>query len=151
MANILLSGTLRNNLLNAFTGRGGSSVAVGNGTCYLALSSTAPSYNSSGEITNITEPTDTNYARVMIGTSNTSVTYKFDPASNGSITNKDEIHFNTASGAWSGTIGYWAIYSASTGGSPILAGAFESAVTVTSDKIVCIKKHQMSMTLMPNT
>lgn len=148
--NILVNSTIRNGILDAAVGNTSGSVTVSSGTVYLALSSTAPSYNSSGNIQNITEPTDANYVRALIGISNQSATKCFSSASAGSVANNKEIHFPTAAAAYASPIQYWALYTTQTGSTPFMAGTFESSVTVGQNDVVCIKVGQMSLSLMPN-
>ena len=150
--NILFSGSIRNAILSAAVGLSKNSVNVNSsGVAYLELSKTKPTYNSSGEITNITKPTDTNYERKLIGESTASYSTLFNAPVAGVIKNKEEIHFNTASENWDGEWKYWAIYTSKTGGNPIIAGEFETAVTVSTNNIVCIKKNQMTLSMMPDT
>ena len=109
MAEIYVSAELRNKILDALTGRA-KNTQIGAGASYLALSSTAPSYNASGEITGITEPTAAGYTRRLLGLSDQSATMEMSSASNGKTANADEIHFDQipADGSgWGANATHW--------------------------------------------
>ena len=149
MAEIYVSATLRNKILDALTGRG-KNTQIGAGAAYLALSSTAPSYNASGEITGITEPTAAGYARRLLGLSDQSATLEMGAAYAGQTTNADEIHFDQipANGSgWGADATHWAIYSTKTGGTPIAAGALTSAITLEAGKVVIIHSGDLSLSM----
>lgn len=149
MAEIYVSATLRNKILDALTGRG-KNTQIGAGAAYLALSSAAPSYNASGEITGITEPTAAGYARRLLGLSDQSATLEMGAAYAGQTTNADEIHFDQipADGSgWGADATHWAIYSTKTGGTPIAAGALTSAITLEAGKVVIIHRGDLSLSM----
>lgn len=149
MAEIYVSAELRNKILDALTGRA-KNTQIGAGASYLALSSTAPSYNASGEITGITEPTAAGYTRRLLGLSDQSATMEMSSASNGKTANADEIHFDQipADGSgWGANATHWAIYSTKTGGTPIAAGALTSAITLEAGKVVIIHKGDLTLSM----
>ena len=149
MAEIYVSAELRNKILDALTGRG-KNTQIGAGAAYLALSSTAPSYNASGEITGITEPTAAGYARRLLGLSDQSATLEMGAAYAGQTTNADEIQFDKipANGSgWGADATHWAIYSTKTGGTPIAAGALTSAITLEAGKVVIIHSGDLSLSM----
>lgn len=149
MAEIYVSATLRNKILDALTGRG-KNTQIGAGAAYLALSSTAPSYNASGEIAGITEPTAAGYARRLLGLSDQSATLEMSAASVGQTANADEIHFDQipADGSgWGANATHWAIYSTKTGGTPIAAGALTSVITLEAGKVVIIHKGDLTLNM----
>lgn len=149
MAEIYVSAELRNKILDALTGRG-KNTQIGAGAAYLALSITAPSYNASGEITGITEPTAAGYARRLLGLSDQSATLEMGAAYAGQTTNADEIHFEQipANGSgWGADATHWAIYSTKTGGTPIAAGALTSAITLEAGKVVIIHRGDLSLSM----
>ena len=149
MAEIYVSAELRNKILDALTGRA-KNTQIGAGASYLALSSTAPSYNASGEITGITEPTAAGYTRRLLGLSDQSATLEMSSASNGKTANADEIHFDQipADGSgWGANATHWAIYSTKTGGTPIAAGALTSAITLEAGKVVIIHKGDLTLSI----
>ena len=149
MAEIYVSAELRNKILDSLTGRA-KNTQIGAGASYLALSSTAPSYNASGEITGITEPTAAGYTRRLLGLSDQSATLEMSSASNGKTANADEIHFDQipADGSgWGANATHWAIYSTKTGGTPIAAGALTSAITLEAGKVVIIHKGDLTLSM----
>ena len=149
MAEIYVSATLRNKILDALTGRG-KNTQIGAGAAYLALSSPAPSDNASGGITGITEPTAAGYARRLLGLSDQSATLEMGAAYAGQTTNADEIHFDQipADGSgWGADATHWAIYSTKTGGTPIAADALTSAITLEAGKVVIIHRGDLSLSM----
>lgn len=76
-------------------------------------------------------------------------------ASNGQMTNAEEIHFNQAKEAadggtgWGVELKYFAIYNAKTGGSPILAGELTTGITVAAGYVVIIKEGQLVLKMNP--
>ena len=147
MLMLIAATTVRNLLLNALVGRNSSTnLSVFNGYSYLALSSTKPTYTSSGDITGITEPpTGQGYKRKLIGHSSEASTLMFGSASNGKITNVQEIHFDQAKPAgesgtgWGSPLKYFAIYNVQSGGSPIVAGELSKEITVGAGYVVILK------------
>ena len=113
----MITNTLANQVLNLICGNGSS---VSGGTAYLALSTTTTNVDG----TNFSEPSDSaGYSRVLIGNYAQPLTQCMEQASNGSTTNKKEIHFNAVEeGASWGTLTYAGIYTAATGGTLLLAG-----------------------------
>ena len=147
MAEIYVSAALRDKILDSITGRA-RNTQIGAGAAYLALSSPAPSYNASGEITGITEPTAAGYARHRLGISDEPSTLEMSAASAGQTANADEIHFDQipANGSgWGANATHWAIYSTKTGGTPIAAGALTSAITLEAGKVVIIHKGDLTL------
>ena len=152
MATLISATSLRNELINRITGRTTGNISALNGSAYLALSSTEPSYNSSGDITGITEPsTAQGYKRKLIGHSTESSTLLMNVASNGSATNSAEIHFDQAKEeadggtGWGDPIKYFAIYTAATGGTPILAGELSTEISVSAGYVVIIKAGELKI------
>ena len=77
-----------NAILNAFFGR--SNTVTLAPTCYIGLSTTTPT--AAGD--NFTEPSEASgYSKVLIGNNGQSSTLLMDPASNGSISNTNNIIF----------------------------------------------------------
>lgn len=89
-------------------------------SAYLALSTADPGLDGSG----LSEPVGNNYARV-------DVHLKFAAAAARAKVSNADIVFPTASGSW-GTIGWWAIYDASTVGNMKWKGRFQASRTVAS-------------------
>ena len=147
MGMLVSASSVRNALMNALVGRVNSvSLSIFNGYSYLALSNTQPAYTSSGDITGITEPPAAQgYKRKLIGHNSEASTLMFSAASNGKVTNTQEIHFDqatpSASGGtgWGNPIKYFAIYNSATGGSPIIAGELSEEVTIDAGYILVLK------------
>lgn len=157
MATLVSASIIRNTLLDTITGRIESPNIV-LGECYLALSSTAPSYTATGEITGITEPPSAQgYKRKLIGHYTEPSTILIGAASKGEATNEDEIHFDQATEAaeggtgWGNAIKYFAIYKTNTGGSPILAGELTTEITVSAGYVVIIKAGDFKISMNPVT
>lgn len=149
----MLRESVSNNFLNALFGRAGA-VTIGlNGTCYagLGLASSVPSMNDSGEITGFSEPVGNNYARVRLGISGQSDTYMMSSADNAAIRNHEkEIHFHEClEGNW-GEIAYIGLFSAETGGNPIMVGPVVNAqgepatVTVSVNQVPLFRVDQLT-------
>lgn len=136
----------------AFTTAGSTNILrqligkVSNGiltNCYMALSTTTP--NADG--TNFTEPSaTTGYARTVIGLYNQSATQVMNDPVNGTTSNKDIIFFPEASATW-GTITYFGLYTAATGGQLILYGALSSPITVAANYVPLFRAGNFSLTL----
>ncbi|HIU80607.1 MAG TPA: hypothetical protein IAC67_06810 [Candidatus Coproplasma excrementipullorum] len=88
---------------------------------FLGLSSTQPQANGQG----VTEPSGNGYARKQIGQYQNSAGWLMNSPSNGAVTNKEEIHFNEAEGAW-GELGYVCIFDAATNGNLLAWGQIGS-------------------------
>lgn len=154
MATLISAAVIRNVVLNAITGRTtGGTISNNNGYAYLALSSTTPSYTSTGEITGITEPSGQGYARKLIGHYNESSTLLMTAADNGRVQNAEEIHFDQATEAskggtgWGSPMTHYAIYTSKTGGSPLLAGELATPITVGAGYVVIIKKGELVISM----
>lgn len=131
-----------NQILNCFFGRT-NNVSLGS-TCYIALSTTTPSADGS----NFTEPASgTGYARVLIGNYSQTNTQLMTAASNGSISNTDNIiFFPEATSSW-GTITHFGLFSAKTGGIPIMYGALSSSISVPSGYIPIFRAGALTVSL----
>lgn len=114
---------LENELLDILFGKiTGTIMGASNApaTVYVALSTTTP--NDAGG--SFTEPTDASYARVAVTNNNTN----FPAASGGSKANGTDITFPTAAASW-GTVTYFGVFTASSGGTPIATGALSTSKT----------------------
>ena len=87
--------SIANTLLNEFFARGDKSSLIPTSTaCYIGMSTTVPTVNDSGIITNFTEPASvTGYRRARLGLYNNENTWLMDAAKNGSITNGSNFIF----------------------------------------------------------
>lgn len=135
------SNTASNTYLRQICGKT-SSTNLGS-TCYMGLSTTTP--NADG--TNFTEPSASNgYARSLIGLSSQSATQVMGAPVNGTITNTGIIFFPEATASW-GTITYFGLFSAETGGDLILYGALSNSVSVPATYVPIFKANNFSLTL----
>lgn len=159
MATLIAATKLRNKLLDAICGRAAiQGISDLNGYAYLALSSTAPSYSATGDITGITEPPSAQgYVRKLIGHNSEASTQLLQATANGETKNAAEIHFDQAKEAteggvgWGNPIKHFAIYNAQTGGTPILAGELTTEITVAAGEVVIIKEEQLTIKMNPAT
>lgn len=106
-------------------------------TVYVGLSTTTPTQSS----TNVTEPSGNGYARVAV-TNNTS---NWPSASNGSKSNANAIIFPTSTGSW-GTLTYFVIYDASTGGNLMGYGALTNSQTVSTGNTLSFAASALTIT-----
>ena len=97
-------------------------------TWYVALSTTAP--NEDG--TNVSEPSDANYARQGLDTGASSEWS--DPSGGGSTDNTGELAWPAADTGF-GTIGWIVLYDAVSGGNPWFWTALQSSVTVGAGEV----------------
>lgn len=104
---------------------------------YLALSSTEPQKDGTG----VTEPSGNGYARVQLGSS------YFPNASNCSVSNNNEIHFNEATAAWDGSYQYACIYTSKTGGTLQAWGKLQNAITVAANTVPLIRVGQFTISI----
>lgn len=133
---------ISNNILNAFFGRTGSVTLAQ--TAYIGLSTTTP--DSSGG--NFTEPaTSAGYSRTLIGNYNQASTQLMDAAADGSISNAHNIiFFPEATTTWN-TITHFGIFTAKTGGTPILWGALSSNINVPAGYIPIFRAGSLTVSL----
>ena len=136
-----LSQGIRESLLRAILGNnsnGGSITVNTERKCYVGLSSTNPE-------TSVTEPTDNNYKRILIGSGSGSggsaswysdyLTITGAQAVNSGI--QKEIKFNRSLGVWTGTYPYFFLSSAETGTSGLMAwGELTEPITVSAKNVV---------------
>lgn len=115
-------------------------------SAYLALSTTKP--NKDG--TNVTEPSGFGYERKLLGGGG-ETSHMGEPTEDSStgkftMTNTKEIHFNEATGDW-GSIKYFALYTAKTGGNMCYAGELTTSISPTTGTVVLIKVGELSISL----
>ncbi len=102
----------------------GATTYTPSSTLYVALSNGTPTNDAGG---GFSEPSGNAYARVSVANNKTTWT----TASNGALENAINIEFPQATGPW-GTIGYFGIYDAPTGGNLIGSGSLVLAKTIVS-------------------
>ena len=99
---------------------------------YVALSTGSFNDDASG-----TELSGSGYSRKAI---------TFGTASSGSISNNSAVEFDTATGSW-GSVGFFGLYDASSGGNLLYHGAFSSAKTIATGDILKIASGSLTVSL----
>lgn len=105
-------------------------------TLYIGLSTADPGESAA----TLAEPSGNNYARVGKAAGST----HWNAAASGVVTNKTQITFPTASGSW-GTLAYWAIFDASSGGNMLFYGALASSQAVGNGQAPSIAAEGLSI------
>lgn len=142
----MVTQNLANSILNYLTGK--TQQIVG-GTMYIGLSKKVPYINSSGQVTNIDEPTissTTGYAREMIGSYTVpsaqlfgSITWD-ETNQYFKITNTNQIKFNKALTAWTDStddntkVCAFVIYDSATAGTPLFFGTLTNPTHVLANQ-----------------
>ena len=144
--------SIANTLLNEFFARGDrSSLIPTSAACYIGMSTTVPTVNDSGIITNFTEPASvTGYRRARLGIQNNAATWLMDAAENGSITNGSNFIFFDEATAGQGGFGelkWFGLFSAETGGTPVLAGELTAAVTVPAGNVLIFRPNNLTVSM----
>ena len=135
----------KNNIMDLINGTNGSSQT------YIALSSTQPN----GDGTGVTEPSGNGYQRCNTRYNNMSGQQQYvnnfpsEPTYDSgtgkySITNVKDIYFYEATGSW-GTLGYFAIYSAATGGQMLAYGTLTNSISPTAGTIPVIRAGDLTI------
>ena len=144
--------SIANTLLNEFFARGDrSSLIPTSAACYIGMSTTVPTVNDSGIITNFTEPASvTGYRRARLGLYNNESTWLMDAAKKGSITNGSNFIFFDEATVGQGGFGelkWFGLFSAQTEGSPILAGELTSPVTVPAGNVLIFRPKNLTVSM----
>ena len=144
--------SIANTLLNEFFARGDrSSLIPTSAACYIGMSTTVPTVNDSGIITNFTEPASvTGYRRARLGLYNNENTWLMDAAKKGSITNGSNFIFFDEATVGQGGFGelkWFGLFSAQTEGSPILAGELTTAVTVPAGNVLIFRPKNLTVSM----
>ena len=144
--------SIANTLLNEFFARGDKSSLIPTSTaCYIGMSTTVPTVNNSGVITNFTEPASvTGYRRARLGLYNNENTWLMDAAKNGSITNGSNFIFFDEATVGQGGFGelkWFGLFSAQTDGNPILAGELTQAVTVPDGNVLIFRPNNLTVSM----
>lgn len=133
--------------------------------CYIGVSTTTPSVQSDGSISNFTEPTDTQYGRVVIGhvDNNTgpnpyatkmakAQVDQLDPSKSTTespyvtfVNNNEFIFFPEPSplGTGFGTLTHFGLFASATGGSPLIVGELVDPENPSTAKPVTVNKGQV--------
>jgi hypothetical protein len=109
---------------------------------YLALSTTTPS-QTKGSTTpywNFTEPSGNGYARVTIA----ATTANFPAPTTGSTYNNISVSFPQATGS-QGTVTYFGLFDAATGGNLLGYGALNTPQTIVSGNVLTFAVNQLTM------
>lgn len=148
----MLNYTIGNAFLNALFARGDT--MKGNALsedCWIGVSTTKPTQNTTGVITNFTEPAaSTGYKRTRLGINGNSATYVMDAAANNEIKNGTNfIFFDEAveGGGGFGTVTWFGLFSNATGGAPLLAGELTAPVTVAEKHVLLFRPEDLKVTL----
>ena len=144
--------SIANTLLNEFFARGDrSSLIPTSAACYIGMSTTVPTVNDSGIITNFTEPASvTGYRRARLGLYNNENTWLMDAAKKGSITNGSNFIFFDEATAGQGGFGelkWFGLFSAENGGTPVLAGELTAAVTVPAGNVLIFRPNNLTVSM----
>ena len=144
--------SIANTLLNEFFARGDKSSLIPTSTaCYIGMSTTVPTVNDSGNITNFTEPASvTGYRRARLGLYNNDDTWLMDAAKNGSITNGSNFIFFDEATVGQGGFGelkWFGLFATQDKGSPILAGELTTAVTVPAGNVLIFRPNNLTVSM----
>jgi len=123
-----MSDYLELKFLDHFTGTASTSAPS---AVYIGLSTASLADDNSG-----TELTGNNYARKAI---------TFGSASSGSITNNNNVEFNSATGNW-GTVSHFGIFDASSSGNLLFHGAFTASKTIQTGDILKVASGSLTIT-----
>ena len=144
--------SIANTLLNEFFARGDKSSLIPTSTaCYIGMSTTVPTVNDSGIITNFTEPASvTGYRRARLGLYNNEDTWLMDAAKKGSITNGSNFIFFDEATVGQGGFGelkWFGLFATQDTGSPILAGELTTAVTVPDGNVLIFRPNNLTVSM----
>lgn len=144
--------SIANTLLNEFFARGDRNSLIPTSTaCYIGMSTTVPTFNDSGIITNFTEPASvTGYRRARLGLYNNEDTWLMDAAKKGSITNGEKFIFFDEATVGQGGFGelkWFGLFSTQTDGNPILAGELTSPVTVPAGNVLIFRPKNLTVSM----
>lgn len=140
----MISTNLANNILNAFYGRfgsGGTALIPTSNACYLGFSNAAPTFSEAGECTAFPEPAaSTGYKRLKA---------EMDAAAAGSITNgSTNLTWDAPNEGQSfGKATHIGLFSAETGGLPIMVMALTEEVTLGLKNTLILYKGKLTTSL----
>lgn len=147
--------SIANTLLDEFFARGDRSSLIPTSTaCYIGMSTTVPTVNEDGIITNFTEPApSTGYRRARLGLYNNESTWLMDAAKKGSITNGSNFIFfdeATPGGGGFGELKWFGLFSASdpsTNKNPVLAGELTTPVPVPAGNVLIFRPNNLTVSM----
>lgn len=148
----MITYSIANTLLDEFFARGDRSSLIPTSTaCYIGMSTTKPTFNDSGIITNFTEPASvTGYRRARLGLHNNEDTWLMDAAKKGSITNGSNFIFFDEATVGQGGFGelkWFGLFATQDKGSPILAGELTTAVTVPDGNVLIFRPNNLTVSM----
>lgn len=123
-----------NRLLDLLVGQNASAPA----TLYVGLATEAPTETTTG--TTVSEPSGGAYARV----SKTNNSTNFSAASSSTKTNATDVDFPTPTASW-GTVRYWILCDASSGGNLLMWGRLSTPITIASGAAPTLAAGAMSI------
>lgn len=103
-------------------------------TLYVGLSSTTPNMNGTG----FTEPTDSAYKRVQLT--------GMSAPSNGEVSNSARLSFQESVGKW-GTMTYFGVFDASSGGNLLMYGALTPKRTIDEITVMGFKPGTLKLSM----
>lgn len=144
--------SIANSLLDSFFARGSKNSLIPTSTeCYLGMSTTEPTVDDSGIITNFTEPASvTGYRRARLGLQGNQATWLMDAAEKGSITNGSKFIFFDEATVGQGGFGelkWFGLFSDDTDGTPVLAGELTSPVTVPAGNVLIFRPNNLTVSM----
>lgn len=146
--------SIGNSFLNALFARTTSTVAMVplSESCYIGVSTTKPTQSEvSGNIGNFTEPAaSTGYRRSRLGIKNNSATWVMDNAAKNEIKNGENFIFfdeATEGGGGFGEVGWFGLFTAETGGTPLVAGELKTPVTVEEKHVLIFRPGDLTVTM----
>lgn len=148
----MITYSIANTLLNEFFARGDKNSLIPTSTaCYIGMSTTVPTVNDSGVITNFTEPASvTGYRRARLGLYNNENTWLMDAAKKGSITNGSNFIFFDEATVGQGGFGelkWFGLFATQDEGSPILAGELTTPVTVPDGNVLIFRPNNLTVSM----
>lgn len=112
-------------------------------TLYVALSTTTPTQAGAS----FTEPSGSGYARVAVANSTANFgAAATQPATGYEVVNAVALAFPAATGAW-GTVTYFGVFDAATGGNLLAYGALTTAQTIASGDTASFAASALTITL----
>lgn len=135
-----LSNNLELQFLNKLLGR--TDMTLNTDPLYIGLSTSTPLDDG----TNFTEPVGGAYARVSYANNVTNWPNATTISGVGTKTNGTAISFLASTGSW-GTITHWGLFTASSGGTPILTGPLSAPVVVAINNLLIFGIGALTVTM----
>jgi len=125
-------------ILSIFSGDNYKLTLSGN-SVYLGLCNTLPTKTDTGTTVASKEPSGANYSRVLLNNATEAPTDKLSTPLAGDIENDDTLFFPiVGTGGW-GTLPYFVITDAATGGNVLLFGSLTSSITPAVDSVPLVR------------